>query len=328
LVTGDTATVEFDLPNGWGVHGAAQVQALVQQLVYVITEEPGIRKARITENGKTNAVIDGLVLDKPLSREDVTDYDHIGSTASVQGFGDATAAASRHLRPILNVDTVAPALARLVIETDLEVDSPGVSYPDFKVEVFQNDDGAAQALPGKWRLVVTVNGQDNSFGDTNLTFPIYQAIDKTPVRGILTSKQGTNTVYQIGLDDLRPWRTAIAFRPFRIIVDVGGDPRTISGDTNAVYTPAYGAAVGRTFQVSGIAHNFEAHVVIRILDDKQKEILKTSTTATNCCDPGGTFDATVQLPATVTGNIFLEVLEASAKDGSDLKLIRIPLTVR
>ena len=328
LVTGDTATVEFDLPNGWGVHGAAQVQALVQQLVYVITEEPGIRKARITEKGKTNAVIDGLVLDKPLSREDVTDYDHIGSTASVQGFGDATAAASRHLRPILNVDTVAPALARLVIETDLEVDSPGVSYPDFKVEVFQNDDGAAQALPGKWRLVVTVNGQDNSFGDTNLTFPIYQAIDKTPVRGILTSKQGTNTVYQIGLDDLRPWRTAIAFRPFRIIVDVGGDPRTISGDTNAVYTPAYGAAVGRTFQVSGIAHNFEAHVVIRILDDKQKEILKTSTTATNCCDPGGTFDATVQLPATVTGNIFLEVLEASAKDGSDLKLIRIPLTVR
>jgi hypothetical protein len=232
------------------------------------------------------------------------------------------------VRPILNVDTIAPALARFVIETDLEVNSPGISYPDFKVEVFQNDDATAQAIPGKWRMVVTVNGQDNSFGDTNLTFPLYQAIDKSPVRGILTSKQGANTVYQIGLDDLRPWRTAIAFRPFRIIVDVGGDPRTIFGDTNAVYAPAYGAAVGRTFQVSGIAHNFEANVVIRVRDDKQREIYKGSTTATNCCDPGGIFDATVQLPANVTGNIFLEVLEASAKDGSDLKLIRIPLTVR
>jgi hypothetical protein len=327
-LSGDTAIVEFDLPNGWNVHGAAQVQALVQQLVYLVTEEPGIRKAQILDKGKTSAVIDGLVVDKPLSREDVTDYDHVGSTSTVQGFGDATTAASRHLRPILNVDTIAPALARFVIETDLEVNSPSVSYPDFKVELFLNDDSTAQALPGKWRMVVTVNGQDNSFADTNLTFPRYQAIDKSPVRGILTSKQGANTVYQIGLDDLRPWRTAIAFRPFRIIVDIGGDPRTIFGDTNAVYAPAYGAAVGRTFQVSGIAHNFEAHVVIRVLDDKQKEIYKGSTTATSCCDPGGTFDTTVQLPANVTGNIFLEVLEASAKDGSDLKLIRIPLTVR
>jgi len=68
--------------------------------------------------------------------------------------------------------------------------------------------------------------------------------------------------------------------------------------------------------------------VIRVRDDKQKEIYKASTTATNCCDPGGTFDTTVQLPASVTGNIYLEVYESSAKDGSDLKLIRIPLTVR
>lgn len=327
-INGDTANVEFSLPNGWQIHGAAQVQALVQQLVYLATEEPGIHKARITEQGKTNAVIDGLVIDKPLSREDVTDYDHVGSATSVQGFGDATTAASRHLRPILNVDTIAPALARLVIETDLEVDSPGVSYPDFKVEVLPNDDSTAQAIPGKWRLVVTVNGQDNSFADTKLTFPLYQVIDKSPVRGILTSKQGANTVYQLGLDDLRPWRTAIAYKPFRIIVDIGGDPRTISGDTNAVYTPAYGAAVGRTFQVSGTAHNFEAHVSIRVLDDKHKEIYRGNTTATNCCDPGGTFDTTVQLPATVTGNIYLEVFETSAKDGSDLKLIRIPLTLR
>ena len=96
----------------------------------------------------------------------------------------------------------------------------------------------------------------------------------------------------------------------------------------ALVAPAFGATVDRTFQVSGMAHSFEANVVIRVLDDKQKEVLRTSTTATICCDPGGTFDKTVQLPASITGKIFLEVFEASARDGSALNLITIPLTVR
>jgi hypothetical protein len=205
-----------------------------------------------------------------------------------------------------------------VIETDLAIFSPTVAYPDFKVEVVQNDE-SSKPLGGKWRMVVSVNGTDATTGT--------QTIDKSPLRSIVTTQQGRYTLYEIGLDDLRPWRTAIAVNPFRIIVDIGGDPRMIAGN-NAVYAPAYGAAVDRTFQVSGLAQNFEANVVIRVRDAKEKEILITHTTATNCCEPGGTFDATVQLPAGVTGNIYLEVLESSAKDGSDLKLIRIPLTVR
>ena len=328
-INGDTARVEFELSSGWGVHGAAQVQALVQQLVYLITEQPGIRRAQIVEKGKANAVIDGLVVDKPLSREDVTDYDHVGSTTTAKGFGDASAAASRKLTTRISVDTVASALARFVVDTDLQSPSPTESYPDFKVEVFANDELAGAHLPGKWRMDVTVNGQDTALGN-QLEWGL--VVNKSPITVVHAAKQTcpgcAGTVYSIYLDDLRPWRTAIAFNPFRIIVDIGGDPRMISGDTNAVYAPAYGAAVARTFQVSGIAHNFEAHVVIRVLDDKQKEIYKGSTTATNCCDPGGTFDATVTLPASVSGNVYLEVFEASARDGSAVKLIRVPLTVR
>ena len=326
VVSGDTASVEFDLPNGWGVRGAAQVQALVQQLVYVITEEPGIRRARITDKGKTNAVIDGLIVDKPLSREDVTDYDQLGSTKAAQGYGDTNTAVPHKLTSRTSVNTVAAGMARLVIETDLQVPLPNAIYPDFKVEVAENNEFSTPPLLGKWRMTVTVNGQDSAVFGSNPS-STYQQIDESPVRGVLTTRQGTSTVYQIGLDDLRPWRTAMAWNPMRIVVDIGGDPRTIV-DSNAVYAPAIGTAVGRSFQVSGVAHNFEAHVVIRVLDDKQKEILRTSTTAANCCDPGGTFDATVQLPANITGNIYLEVLEASARDGSDTKLIRIPLTVR
>jgi hypothetical protein len=319
-IVGDTANVEF--AGGWGVHGAAQTQALVQQLVYVITEEPGIRKAHITDKGNANAVIDGLVVDKPLSREDVTDYDHLGSTQLVLGHGDATAAASRKLTAHAVVEqmiTPDGTMARFQIDTDLQNVSPTVSYPDFTVQVFANDE-AAKPLGGKWRMVVTVNGTDTLTGT--------QVFDRIPLRGIVTTKQGNNTVYEIGLDDLRPWRTAIAYNPFRIIIDIGGDPRTIVGDTNAVYAPRYGATVSHTFPLSGIAHNFEAHVSFRVLDDKMKEIYSGSTTATNCCDPGGTFDASITLPAAITGNVYLEVFEASAKDGSDLKLIRIPLTVR
>ena len=275
--------------------------------------------AAVTKRGK------GLV-DKPLSREDVTDYDQLGSTRAAQGYGDTNTAVPHKLTSRTSVNTVAAGMARLVIETDLQVPLPNAIYPDFKVEVAENNELSTPPLPGKWRMTVTVNGQDSAVFGSNPS-STYQQIDESPVRGVLTTKQGTSTVYQIGLDDLRPWRTAMAWNPMRIVVDIGGDPRTIV-DSNAVYAPAYGASVGRTFQVSGVAHNFEANVVIRVLDDKQKEILKTFTTAANCCDPGGTFDATVQLPANVTGNIFLEVFEASARDGSDLKLIRIPLTVR
>ena len=325
-VSGDTASVEFDLPNGWGVRGAAQVQALVQQLVYVITEEPGIRKARITEKGKTSAVIDGLVVDKPLSREDVTDYDTLGSTKPALGYGDATPGALHKLTLRSSANSIAPGMARIVIETDLQVPLPNAIYPDFKVEVAENNEFTTPPLLGKWRMTVTVNGQDSAVFGSNPS-SAYQQIDESPVRGVLTTKQGTSTVYQIGLDDLRPWRTAMAWNPMRIVVDIGGDPRTIV-DSNAVYAPAIGTAVGRSFQVSGVAHNFEGNVVMRVLDDKQKEIYIGNTTATNGGDPGGTFEATVQLPAAVIGNVILEVFEGSARDGSHIKVISIPLTVR
>ena len=321
-VNGDVATVEFDIPSGWAVRGSAQTLALLQQLVYVITEEPGIRRAQILDRGKKNAVIDGLVVDRPLSREDVTDYAALGSTKTALGFGSPDASAARKLTTRTSVETIAPGLARVEIETDLQNISPTVQHPDFKVEVFENDE-TAKPLGGKWRMVVTVNGTDTVTGT--------QTINKSPLRSVVASMPkglaAHETIYEIGLDDLRPWRTAIAFSPFRIIIDIGGDPRTIF-DSNAVYSPGYGATVGPTFQVLGVAHNFEAHVDIIVRDERDKEILRTATTGTNCCDPGGTFATTVQLPPGTTGKIFLEVFEGSAKDGSVTKLIRIPLTVR
>lgn len=320
-VAGDVS-VDFVLRGqDWGIQTARLASAFVQQLVYTATEEPGIRRALITQNGGKTARIDQLVLEKPLSREDVFGYAAVASRKTALGYGD-TKADPRTFRTRTSVDAVAPGLARVVIEVDPQYAGPTGGVPDFKVEVFENDE-TNKPLGGKWRLVVTVNGTDTTTGAL--------IIDQTPLRSLVAGTPKcvgcVGTFYEIGLDDLRPWRTAIAFDPFRIIIDIGGDPRMIFGN-NAVYAPAYGATVARTFQLSGIAHNFEAHVDIRVLDDRQKEILRTFTTATNCCDPGGTFDATIQLPAGVTGTVSLEVFEGSAKDGSDTKVIRIPLTVR
>lgn len=53
--------------------GSARVQGLIAQIVYTFTEIPGITKVRILVEGKGEVVLggEGLVVDKPLSREDV-----------------------------------------------------------------------------------------------------------------------------------------------------------------------------------------------------------------------------------------------------------------
>jgi hypothetical protein len=321
-IQGDTAIVDIALPGSWRAFGPIQSVGLQRQLVYTITEEPGVRRAIVRQNGTVGSIDAAILWDKPLSREDVFGY-AIGSTKTAQGFGDANSPA-RKLTVRTSVDTVAVGLARVVIDTDLQQISPTILYPDFNVDVIQDLD-PAKPLGAKWYLRVSVA---HGIGTPDL-----RVIDQTPLRSLSTTQvSGTGfngAIIDIGLDDLRPWRTAIAFNPFRIIVDIGGDPQLLeTAGSNAVYAPARGATVGHTFQVSGIAHNFEAHVDIRVLDDKMREIYRGSTTATTCCDPGGSFDATVQLPATVTGAIYLEVYEASARDGSDTKLIRVPLTVR
>jgi hypothetical protein len=316
-INGDVVTVDYSVPNGdWGVRGSASSLALQQQLVYTASEEPGIRRVLVTQNGQP-AQIDQIVWDNPLTREEVFGYTAAGTRDRAAGNG-ATGGAIHTLTTRTSADQLAPGLARVVIEV---AQGPSDEHPDFNVSVLQNDE-ASKPLGAKWILQVTVaRSQDTTTGT--------RIIDRTPLRSLVAGQAvgSQMAVYEIGLDDLRPWRTALMFNPVRIIIDIGGAPSSISGQ-NAVYSPTPGATVARTFTVSGVAHNFEANVVIRVRNAQGAEVYKGNTTATNCCDPGGTFEASVTLPASVSGNVTLEVLEASAKDGSDLKVIRIPLTVR
>ena len=74
-VAGDLVTIDYRVPgDDWGVNGSARLATFVQQLVYTASEEPGIVRVFITQNGGQPAIIggEGLVIDHPATRADVT----------------------------------------------------------------------------------------------------------------------------------------------------------------------------------------------------------------------------------------------------------------
>ena len=76
-IIGDLVTIDYAVPDDdWGISGSTNLKAFVQQLVFTATEEPGITRALITQNGGQQAVIggEGLVLDGPRARDAVAVY--------------------------------------------------------------------------------------------------------------------------------------------------------------------------------------------------------------------------------------------------------------
>jgi hypothetical protein len=328
-INGDTAAVEFDLPSGWGVRGSAQSQALLQQLVYTITEEPGIRRALITEKGKPNATIDQIVIDKPLSREDVFGYDDPAKPDKIEDDGTGQTAEIADWRA--SVDELAPGLGRFV----LEFKPPATSTPSF-VATLERPVQETVTADGKW--IIRINMPDALWnqpaGQAFQCCPT-KVVGKTPIIQTeaypLTANPPTNGIYRgvgfaIILDDARPWRVFTLANPARIIVDVGGPTQSVS-DRVAVYQPRAGATVTRDLQLTGASRTFEANVNWRLLDSTGREV--ASGTFMGGAGPlWGAFDTRIAIPTSVNGNVTLEVFEASARDGSPQGVVQIPLTVR
>jgi hypothetical protein len=323
ITQGDLATVEFGLVPGWGVRGAAQSQALLQQLVYTITEDPGIKRALITETGKPHAVIDQLVIDKPLSREDVSGY--VGS----QGSGPAstitsggTATHGLTLATSYSVDAVAPGLARFVV-TLTGPDGAAATLPSFSAYL----DRTEQPDFGKASIYLELGAEPNP--STGVT-----VVDRSPLRAIRAVNgfgspiQVGGPAFVLGLDDARPWRVFTLSNPTRIVVDIGGAPRATS-DSVAVYSPRPGDTTGRTLTVSGAARAFEANAAWRVKDSGGREVANGFTTASlGTSALWGTFQTTVTIPTTVSGNVTLEMFWPSPRDGAEMGLVQVPLVVR
>lgn len=78
-------------------------------------------------------------------------------------------------------------------------------------------------------------------------------------------------------------------------------------------------------RITGTANTFEATFQLRVLAEDGTVLYDNFVTATSGTGTRGTFDVTVGLD--VTGDITLRVFEYSAKDGSEINIVEIPLTV-
>lgn len=321
-VAGDLATIDFEIrrPNGdWGIRGTAQSQALLQQIVYTATEVPGIRRTRLLQNGSPLA-IDQLVIEKPLSREDVFGYARSAAADRIESEGRVVPATLS--AEIDHVQTGGPGQpVSLVIDLAPRVPVAGGSWlPDFVAGMRQ----APVTSAAKYELEVMIkSGTDTTTLD--------RVIDVTPLRYIAVQRTSDAMTYRLGLDDARPWRVMTAPFPngsVRLYVDVGGVPGTVNQNI-AVYAPMIGQTMIGSITIAGAARVYEANVSWRLRDSGGREVAKGFTTATNGSGPvWGSFQTAVPIPSGLSGRATLEVFWASPRDGSDQDVVSIPLRIR
>jgi hypothetical protein len=91
--------------------------------------------------------------------------------------------------------------------------------------------------------------------------------------------------------------------------------------------PGPGAEVTSPVEIGGNADVFEAVVSIQILDSDGNVLAETTTMAT--CGTGcrGTFEKRVRFTVSETQPGTIAVYEVSAKDGSEINVVRIPVTL-
>lgn len=321
---GDLATVEIGITDGWPARGAARSLALLQQLVYTITEQPGIRRAMIVDKGKPTATIDQLVIDKPLSREDVFGYVPLTAADRTIESGGSVVPSDLTAR-IESAQATAAQPVRLVVDfaprPALPRGAPGPSWLPAFVATMRETTGSATA---KYEVEMIVRGGT----ETTLRD---QVIDVTPLRYVRVSAATDGTTYRLGLDDARPWRVSIepgTSGGMRLNVDIGGHPAMVNRNI-AVYSPIFGQAVTGSITISGAARVFEANVVWRLRDANGREVARGFTTATQGNSPvWGSFQTSVPIPSGLSSPATLEVFWGSPRDGSAQDLVSIPLTLR
>jgi hypothetical protein len=123
------------------------------------------------------------------------------------------------------------------------------------------------------------------------------------------------------------------------VSSIGGEgiivspPRTresIDGELPAILleSPLPGDSVSSPARVRGSANVFEAQFAVRILNAKGKVIAEKNVMATSGTGTRGTFDAKIAYPAGNAGHGKIVALEYSAKDGSEINVVTVPVTLK
>jgi germination protein M len=95
-----------------------------------------------------------------------------------------------------------------------------------------------------------------------------------------------------------------------------------------VESPAVGDTVGSPMRITGTANTFEATFMITITDWDGKVIVEQFATATSGSGTRGTFDVSVPFTWSTYPRGALTVWEESAKDGSHINVVEIPLNFK
>jgi hypothetical protein len=323
-IGGDLATVDLHLGAPLNASSHTEALGILQQLVYTATEEPGIRRVLFTQNGGQPLSIGDIKVDKPLAREDVFGYSATGPIGKDSGISWGGNDSLPHIGGQLVGPIVDGTTARLTIAGRSAESGARAELPSFTLRLAPSDDTIAREAKYRLSLLLQWNGGGASGGAAGTT--IY---DQTPLRAITSN--GNNS-FEFELDDARPWR---AYMPDKtqVVIEIGGDPRATS-DRISVTEPKPGdrtpggAQFAQTVRLVGAARVFEANVSWRVRDSSGKIVATSRFNASlGNASLWGTFDNGFAVPASVHGNITLEVYEVSPKDGSDQGLVAIPLTV-
>jgi len=94
-----------------------------------------------------------------------------------------------------------------------------------------------------------------------------------------------------------------------------------------VASPAVNDTVSSPLRVNGTANTFEAAFMLQILDAEGTILVEQPMMATSGTGTRGTFDTPVEFNAQPGSQITLCVFELSARDGSEVNVVEIPLTI-
>lgn len=113
-----------------------------------------------------------------------------------------------------------------------------------------------------------------------------------------------------------------------VVVDPPVGRADIEGQTPQILveSPLPGDTVSSPIRLRGTANVFEATVSIDVRDAAGELLLRTFTTATSGTGTRGTFDTTLTVPE-AEGDVTIVAYESSAKDGSPLHVVEVPVEV-
>lgn len=115
------------------------------------------------------------------------------------------------------------------------------------------------------------------------------------------------------------------------VVGPSPTPTPIASENIILTSPKADANVGQTFFVAGQARVFENMVTIRLKEKLSGKVIGETQAYADAPDVGqfGEFEAGIQLADTslrVGTEFILEVFQYSAKDGSEIDKVTVPLT--